>query len=91
MATIKCTPKTQNRTRNIIFDDIGIGVIFRTPSQGKNDLYIRVDSSLYDGDYNAIHLLTGEGDYFNKDIEIEIINRISYSEDDVESTTPVFE
>lgn len=91
MATIKCTPKTQNQTRNLTFDDIGIGVIFRTPSQGKNDLYIRIDSSIYDRDYNAIHLLTGEGDYFDKSEVIEIINRISYSEDDVESTTPVFE
>lgn len=90
MATIKCTPKTQNQTRNIKFDDIGTGVIFRTTYQDKNDIYIRIDSSVYDGEYNAIHLMTGEGDYFKKDEEIEIINRISYSEDDVESTTPVF-
>lgn len=91
MATIKCTPKTQNKTRNIVFDDIGIGVIFRNTYQDKNDIYIRIDSSVYDGEYNAIHLLTGEGDYFKKDEEIEIINRISYSEDDVESTTPIFD
>ncbi len=91
MATINCTPRTQNQTRNFIFDDIGIGVIFRTTYQDKNDIYIRIDSSVYDGEYNAIHLMTGEGDYFKRDEEIEIINRISYSEDDVESTTPVFE
>ena len=90
MATIKCTPKTQNRTRNIIFDDIGIGVIFRTTYQDDDDIYIRIDTEVYDGEYNAIHLMTGEGDYFDKDETIEIINRISYSEDDVESTTPVF-
>lgn len=89
MATIKCTPKTENQTRHLTFDDIGIGVIFRTTYQGKNDVYIRIDSSVYDGEYNAIHLMTGEGDYFKKDEEIEIINRISYSENDVESTTPI--
>ena len=89
MATINCTPKTQNDTRNLIFDDIGIGVIFRTTYQDKNNIYIRIDTSAYDGDYNAIHLMTGEGDYFKRDEEIEIINRISYSEDDVESTTPI--
>lgn len=91
MATIKCTPKTQNRTRNIAFSDIDIGVIFRTPYQDKDDIYIKIDTSIYDGEYNAVHLMTGEGDYFKKDEEIEIINRISYSEDDVESTTPMFE
>lgn len=89
MATIKCTPKTQNQTRNIKFDDIGIGVIFRIPYQDEDDIYIRIDTEVYDGEYNAIHLMTGEGDYFKKDVEIEIINRISYSEDDVESTTPI--
>lgn len=90
MASIKCTPKTQKQTRNIKFDDIGIGVIFRIPCQNKDNVYIRIDSSVYDGEYNAIHLMTGEGDYFDKDETIEIINRISYSEDDVESTTPIY-
>lgn len=90
MANIKCTPKTQNRIRNIKFDDIAIGVIFRTTYQEKDDIYIRIDTEIYDGEYNAIHLLTGEGAYFVQDEEVEIINCISYSEDDIESTIPIF-
>jgi hypothetical protein len=91
MATVKYIPSTtQPEVRNFMFSDIGEGVIFRPLWADEDGLFIRTNFGISDCEYNAVSLVTGEATEIDDYDEIEIIRAISFNEDDIDRTTPVF-
>jgi hypothetical protein len=91
MASIKCTPSLKPPTsRNYTLNDIGIGTIFKLSGDEEDELFIKASFGIADYECNAVSLLTGEATEFYDDDEIEIVRCITYSEDDVDKTTPLF-